>query len=61
MAHVVDQVQGIEHRFVDAAGLRMHVVEAGPPDGDPVLVLHGRSTGTSGATRSQRWPAPAIA
>ena len=27
--------------MVEAGGLRMHVVEAGPPDGDPVLALHG--------------------
>jgi pimeloyl-ACP methyl ester carboxylesterase len=41
MAIASPQIAGIEHREVDAAGLRMHVVEAGPPDGDPVLVLHG--------------------
>lgn len=27
--------------MVEAGGLRMHVVEAGPPDGEPVLLLHG--------------------
>src|SRR6185312_13340597 len=27
--------------MVEAGGLRMHVVEAGPGDGDPVLLLHG--------------------
>jgi pimeloyl-ACP methyl ester carboxylesterase len=32
-------VPGVEHRFVDAAGLRTHVAEAG--DGDPILLLHG--------------------
>ena len=41
MTLTTPQVAGIEHREVDARGLRMHVVEAGPPDGDPVLVLHG--------------------
>ncbi|MGH2978629.1 MAG: alpha/beta fold hydrolase [Solirubrobacterales bacterium] len=41
MATVSPQVLGVQHREVDAAGLRMHVVEAGPPDGEPVLVLHG--------------------
>ena len=35
------RIDGIRESEVDAAGLRMHVVEAGPPDGDPVLVLHG--------------------
>ena len=32
-------VAGVEHRFVDLPGLRMHVAEAGA--GDPVLLLHG--------------------
>jgi pimeloyl-ACP methyl ester carboxylesterase len=33
------EVAGIEHRFIDADGLRVHVAEAG--DGPPVLLLHG--------------------
>jgi pimeloyl-ACP methyl ester carboxylesterase len=33
------EVEGIEHRFVNADGLRVHVAEAG--DGAPVLLLHG--------------------
>ena len=33
------QVPGVEHRHVDAGGLRMHVAEAG--EGEPVLALHG--------------------
>ena len=41
MAIAPPDVTGVEHREVDAGGLRMHVVEAGPPDGDPVLLLHG--------------------
>jgi pimeloyl-ACP methyl ester carboxylesterase len=32
-------VEGVEHRFVDAGGLRMHVAEAG--EGRPVVMLHG--------------------
>jgi haloalkane dehalogenase len=28
-------------RYADAGGLRMAYVEAGPPDGEPVLLLHG--------------------
>jgi pimeloyl-ACP methyl ester carboxylesterase len=32
-------VEGIEHRYVDAGGLRIHVAEAG--EGEPVLLLHG--------------------
>ena len=33
------EVEGVEHRFIDADGLRVHVAEAG--DGPPVLLLHG--------------------
>jgi pimeloyl-ACP methyl ester carboxylesterase len=33
------EVPGVEHRFVDANGLRMHVAEAG--EGEPVVMLHG--------------------
>ena len=32
-------VEGVEHRFVDAGGLRVHVAEAGA--GEPLLLLHG--------------------
>jgi len=32
---------GVRHDFVDAGGLRMHVAEAGPEGGEPVLLLHG--------------------
>lgn len=31
----------VEHRYVDAKGLRTHVVLAGPEDGDPVVLVHG--------------------
>ncbi len=31
----------LQRRNVAAHGVRLHVVEAGPPDGDPVLLLHG--------------------
>jgi len=33
------QLDGVEHRFLDLPGLRMHVAEAGA--GDPLLLLHG--------------------
>jgi haloalkane dehalogenase len=32
---------GYQPRYVDAGGLRMAYVEAGPPGGEPVLLLHG--------------------
>jgi pimeloyl-ACP methyl ester carboxylesterase len=43
MKDELPQVEGVEHRFVDANGLRVHVAEAGPSDsaGPPVLLLHG--------------------
>lgn len=33
------EITGVEHRYVNLPGLRMHVAEAGR--GDPVLLLHG--------------------
>ena len=41
MADEIPAVEGVEHRFVDANGIRVHVAEAGPPDAPPVLLLHG--------------------
>lgn len=32
---------GVEHEFVDAGGVRLHVATAGPADGPPVVLLHG--------------------
>lgn len=31
----------MRERFVDSGGVRIHLVEEGPEDGDPVLFLHG--------------------
>ena len=31
----------VEHRFVQARGLRFHVAQAGAPDAPPLLLLHG--------------------
>jgi len=39
--HVVTLPSGATERFVQANGLRLHVVEAGPPLGPPVVLLHG--------------------
>ena len=33
------ELEGVEHRFVNAGGLRMHVAEAG--EGPPLMMLHG--------------------
>jgi pimeloyl-ACP methyl ester carboxylesterase len=34
-------VDGVDHRFVEAGGLRMHLAEAGDPSKPPLLLLHG--------------------
>ena len=34
-------VEGVRHEFLDLNGVRIHVAEAGPPDAQPVLLLHG--------------------
>lgn len=31
----------VSHRYVTARGVRFHVAESGPADGDPVVLLHG--------------------
>jgi pimeloyl-ACP methyl ester carboxylesterase len=41
MSGEIPQVEGVEHRFVEADGVRIHVAEAGPGDAPPVLLLHG--------------------
>ena len=33
------ELPGVEHRFLDAGGVRLHVAEAG--EGEPVVLLHG--------------------
>lgn len=48
-------------RFVEVAGGRLHVVEAGPPDAAPIVLLHGASgsaadsMGALGRRLSERW------
>jgi pimeloyl-ACP methyl ester carboxylesterase len=43
MADEFPEVEGVEHRFLEANGVRIHVAEAGPGDstGRPILLLHG--------------------
>ena len=41
MAVDYPHIDGVTHRFVDAGGLRMHVAEAGPEDGEVIVLLHG--------------------
>ena len=41
MAREMPHVGGVEHRFVEANGLRFHVAEAGDPDADPLVLVHG--------------------
>jgi pimeloyl-ACP methyl ester carboxylesterase len=41
MARPFPEVEGAEHRFVDTGRLTMHVAEAGAPDADPIVLLHG--------------------
>jgi len=41
MADEMPHVEGIEHRFVEANGIRIHVAEAGQPDAPTLLLLHG--------------------
>jgi pimeloyl-ACP methyl ester carboxylesterase len=41
MARPFPIVEGVEHRYVDTGRLTMHVAEAGSPEADPVVLLHG--------------------
>jgi pimeloyl-ACP methyl ester carboxylesterase len=35
------EIEGVSHEFHDVGGLRMHVATAGPPDAEPLVLLHG--------------------
>jgi pimeloyl-ACP methyl ester carboxylesterase len=35
------ELPGARHSWVDAGGVRLHVAELGPPDGEPLLLVHG--------------------
>ncbi len=39
LALAMPDVDGVQHRFVDVEGIRLHVAEAG--EGEPLLMLHG--------------------
>ncbi|MBJ7291840.1 alpha/beta fold hydrolase, partial [Williamsia sp.] len=41
MTRPLPHVDGVEHQYVDAGPLRMHVAVAGPADAPPLLLLHG--------------------
>lgn len=41
MADEFPHVEGVEHRFIDANGVRIHVAEAGDGTAEPVVLLHG--------------------
>ena len=41
MAAAMPTVEGVEHRYADVDGLRMHYAEAGDPAGDTLLLVHG--------------------
>jgi pimeloyl-ACP methyl ester carboxylesterase len=41
MAHELPAVEGAEHRFVEANGIRVHLADAGSTDAPAVLLLHG--------------------
>jgi pimeloyl-ACP methyl ester carboxylesterase len=41
MARPFPAVEGVEHRYVDTGRLTMHVAEAGSPDAEPIVLLHG--------------------
>jgi pimeloyl-ACP methyl ester carboxylesterase len=37
----METITGLEHTTVSTNGITLHVVQAGPADGEPVLLLHG--------------------
>lgn len=41
MTREIPVVEGVDHRFVEANGLRFHVAEAGDPDASPIVLQHG--------------------
>jgi len=41
MGPQMPQLEGVEHRYADVDGLRMHYAEAGDPAADALLLVHG--------------------
>ena len=41
MARPFPEVEGTDHRFVDTGRITLHVAEAGSPEAEPVVLLHG--------------------
>jgi pimeloyl-ACP methyl ester carboxylesterase len=41
MPPAMPHVEGVEHHYADLDGLRMHYAEAGDPEADVVLLVHG--------------------
>lgn len=41
MAREMPVVDGVEHRFVEANGIRVHVAEAGSSGAEPLVMIHG--------------------
>src|SRR3954468_6853747 len=41
MAPPMPELPGVEHRYELVDGIRLHYAEAGPPDGEVVLLQHG--------------------
>ncbi|MBJ7520974.1 MAG: alpha/beta hydrolase [Solirubrobacteraceae bacterium] len=41
MARTMPHVDGVDHQYITAGALRMHVALAGPRDAPPLLLLHG--------------------
>jgi pimeloyl-ACP methyl ester carboxylesterase len=37
----IPELPGVTHRFVAANGIRLHIAESGPADGEPIVLLHG--------------------
>ncbi|MEA2373770.1 MAG: hypothetical protein QOD53_233, partial [Thermoleophilaceae bacterium] len=41
MALAMPHVEGVEHRYADVDGLRMHYAEAGDPSAEALVLQHG--------------------